>query len=144
MERGEGTVEATGAAITQMVLQLGEAFRRGELHVLQGAFTQDVVLEVAGASRLSGQYRGSGQVIAFIARAMNWVDAATLAIDQVTEEEGMLLSFRIDLRHLGVSRGYAQMFQVMQFADDGRVRHIRLWAEDQAALDRWVDQSDVV
>lgn len=127
-----------------MVLQLGESFRQGRLDVLQGAFTTDVVLEVAGQSRLSGVYRGSGQVIALIARALNWVDPATLAIDSVSEEEGVLLSFRIDLRHLGVKRGFARMFQVMEFASDGRVRHIRLWAEDQAVLDRYIDQSDVV
>ena len=144
MERGGGTVDATRAALAQLVLQWGEAFRRGQLHVLQSAFTQDVVLEVAGSSRLSGTYRGSGQVIALIARAMDWVDASSLTIDQVTEGEGVLLSYRIDLRHLGVTHGYAQMSQVMQFSDDGRIRHIRLWAEDQAALDRWVDQSDVM
>jgi hypothetical protein len=43
-----------------------------------------------------------------------------------------------------VKHGYAQMFQVMQFSNDGRIRHIRLWAQDQTALDRYVDQSDVV
>ncbi len=127
-----------------MVLQLGEAFRQGRLDVLQGAFTPDVVLEVAGQSRLSGEYRGSGQVIALIARALNWVDPATLPIDGVSEREGVLLSFRIDLRHLGVKQGYARMFQVMQFTGDGRISHIRLWAEDQDVLDRYLDQSDVV
>jgi hypothetical protein len=137
-------VEATRAAIAEMVVQLGEAFRQGRLEVLQGAFTPDVVLEVAGSSRLSGEYRGSGQVIALIARALNWVDPTTLAIEKVSEGEGVLLSFRIDLRHLGVPYGYARMFQVMQFAEDSRIRHIRLWAEDQDALDRYVDQSDVV
>lgn len=137
-------MEATRAAIAAKVLQLGEAFRLGRLDVLQGAFTTDVVLEVAGQSRLSGVYRGSGQVIALIARALNWVDPTTLAIDSVSEGEGVLLSFRIDLRHLGMKRGYARMFQVMQFTGDGRVRHIRLWAEDQAVVDRYIDQSDIV
>jgi hypothetical protein len=147
---GSGGTDATGAADAtkpidaQMVLALGEAFRQGHLHVLQGAFTPDVILEVAGTSRLSGTYRGSGQVIALIARALNWVDASSLSIDQVTEGEGVMLSYRIDLRHLGVKHGYAQMFQVMQFSNDGRIRHIRLWAQDQTALDRYVDQSDVV
>jgi ketosteroid isomerase-like protein len=139
-----GAVDATKPIDAQMVLALGEAFRQGQLHVLQGAFTPDVVLEVAGTSRLSGTYRGSGQVIALIARALNWVDASSLSIDQVTEGEGVMLSYRIDLRHLGVKHGYAQMFQVMQFSNDGRIRHIRLWAQDQTALDRYVDQSDVV
>ena len=43
-----------------------DAFEKGDLETVQGLFTEDAVFHVPGRSRLSGDYRGRDEVLAFI------------------------------------------------------------------------------
>ncbi len=122
-----------------LIDDLYDAYRRADLLWLQRHTAPDVVLEVAGSSRISGLYRGMGASLAFGASAEFQFVPGTLVVEEITGDDDHVRTVtRINVRGLGLAEREMRILQEYRFDDEGRISRVAFAAEDQDGFDEWI------
>ena len=124
------------AARIQTVLSMVSAFQEGRLEDLQRLVSPAVVVQVKGNNPYAGTYEGVGSAMAFVAKARQWIDPATVSIEAIEREDSPMVSVSAQVVGMGNERTNARLIVEYFFEENGRVNRAVVRAQDQRALDR--------
>lgn len=126
----------------QLIRDLYAAYLRADLLWLQRHTATDVVLLVAGNSRIGGRYFGLGAALAFGAGAEFQFVPQTLEVLEVTgDDECVRTTTRIRVRGSGQAEMTMRIFQEYRFDAEGRISFLGFTPEDQEAFDDLVGRT---
>ncbi len=123
-------------ARVQTVLSMVSAFQDGRLEDLQRLVSPAVVVQVKGNNPYAGTYQGVGSAIAFVAKARQWIDPATVSIEAIERDDSPMVSVSAMVVGNGGHRTDTRLVVEYFFEEDGRVSRAVVRAQDQRALDR--------
>ena len=95
-----------------------------------------MVVQVKGNNPYPGTYRGVGAAMAFVAKAGQWIDPASVSIEAIEGEENPAVSVSARVVGLGSQLSDARLLAEYFFGSDGRIERAVVRAHDQRALDR--------
>src|SRR5438874_9979825 len=124
------------AARIQTVMSMVSAFQEGRLEDLQRMVSPAVVVQVKGNNPYAGTYQGVGSAMAFVAKARQWIDPATVSIEAIEREDSPMVSVSAQVVGMGNERTNARLIVEYFFEENGRVNRAVVRAQDQRALDR--------
>jgi hypothetical protein len=126
--------------IDQRVLPIYQALNRRDLVGLQRQIAPEIVLHVAGGSAFAGTYEGLGQVLGLAGRFENRLVQNASELESVEAEgERVKVTVRVTLR-TGWGELRPRLFEWFRFGADGRVVEMWVAAEDQQALDAFLEK----
>jgi hypothetical protein len=77
-----------------------------------------------------------GSAMAFVAKARQWIDPATVSIEAIEREDSPMVSVSAQVVGMGNERTNARLIVEYFFEEDDRVSRAVVRAQDQRALDR--------
>jgi ketosteroid isomerase-like protein len=111
-----------------------EAWNTGQIDVLKGTFSDDVVLHFAGTNRMSGTYRGVDAVVDALLRASQGGAPQAEVEAVLASDEHVMVFFRATGEH-GGRRLDVVLAEAMTFDAQGKMTEVWFLANDQAAYD---------
>jgi ketosteroid isomerase-like protein len=130
-------LEATDPRVAT-VFRLLEAYRHGDLELMQREMAVDVTLEAIGDNPLAGTYQGVGGVLAFIGKSMGTFVTGSVDVQDVetkADEVHVIVAGEMALVHAGTAK--VRILQRYWFGDEGKIARIRAEAaDDQEEFDR--------
>jgi hypothetical protein len=122
------------------LLPVYQALGRRDLVALQHQVSTDVVLHVDGSSSFAGTYEGIGQVLGLAGRLENRIVQGASQLESMEPDgDRVKATVRVTLRSAWGEMS-PRLFESFRFDPNDRICEIWVWAEDQAALDRFLDR----